>query len=315
MKANTMVQDSKDGDVMNSMTATAVLQGRPDAPRKPAATPPRRRDLALYLGLALLTLAVWGVSRLELFTAASDTGYWIGVAGGVCMLMLFTYPMRKHLRFMQRFGAGKYWFVAHMMLGVAGPMLIMLHSTFRIGSINAGVALYSMLVVAISGVIGRFLYVRLHRDLHGEKLNLNELRKAHARHDAPSTQLGFVPLVAQRLANFEREVLTESGQRPALIHSLVVVPLRRMQVDRVCREELKFKVLALGQTKGWEPAKTASLLRKTRRLVHEELMSLQRIAQFSAWEKLFSWWHVAHVPFVYLMVLSAVAHVVAVHAY
>ena len=88
-----------------------------------------------------------------------------------------------------------------------------------------------------------------------------------------------------------------------------------MQVDRVCREELKFKVLALGHCEGWEPAKTASLLRKTRRLVHEELMAIQRIAQFSAWEKLFAWWHVAHVPFVYLMVLSAVAHVVAVHAY
>jgi hypothetical protein len=49
--------------------------------------------------------------------------------------------------------------------------------------------------------------------------------------------------------------------------------------------------------------------------VHSELMTLQRIAQFSAWERLFSWWHVAHVPFVYLMVLSAIAHVVAVHAY
>lgn len=301
--------------MMNSTAAAAVLQRRPNARPKSAAKAPRRRDAALYLGLALLTLAVWGVSRLDLFTAASNTGYWIGVAGGVCMLMLFTYPMRKHLRFMQRFGAGKHWFVAHMVLGVAGPMLIMLHSTFRVGSINAGVALYSMLVVAVSGVVGRFLYVRLHRDLHGEKINLNELRKLHATHDAASTHLGFVPLVAQRLANFEREVLAEAGRRPALFHSLVVVPIRRLQVDRVCRDELKFKILALGQTKGWEPAKTASMLRKTRRLVHEELMALQRIAQFSAWEKLFSWWHVAHVPFVYLMVLSAVAHVVAVHAY
>lgn len=299
----------------DSMAGAAVLRGQASARRKPQSAPARRRDAVLYLGLALATLGVWGLSRLGLFSADSDTGYWIGVAGGTCMLLLFTYPMRKHLRFMQRFGAGKYWFVAHMVLGVAGPLLILLHSTFRVGSINAGVALYSMLIVAVSGVIGRFLYVRLHRDLHGEKLNLNELRKAHARHDTPTTQLGFVPLVTQRLADFEREVLADAGRRPKLIHSLLVVPLRRMQVDRVCRDELKFKVIALGQTRGWDHAKTASLLRKTRYLVHEELMALQRIAQFSAWEKLFSWWHVAHVPFVYLMVLSALAHVVAVHAY
>jgi hypothetical protein len=36
---------------------------------------------------------------------------------------------------------------------------------------------------------------------------------------------------------------------------------------------------------------------------------------FSAWERLFALWHVAHVPFVYILALSAVAHVVAVHAY
>jgi hypothetical protein len=308
-------QQARGEEMTDSTAGAAVLHGPAHARGKPQSTPARRRDSLLYLGLAVAALAVWSISRLGLFTAGSDTGYWIGVAGGLCMLLLFTYPMRKHWRFMQRFGAGKYWFVLHMVLGVAGPLLILLHSTFRVGSINAGVALYSMLIVAISGVIGRFLYVRLHRDLHGEKLNLNELRKAHARHDTPTTQLGFVPLVTQRLADFEREVLAEAGRRPRLLHSLVAVPLHRMQVERTCREELKFKVIALGRTRGWSHDKTASLLRKSRFLVHQELMALQRIAQFSAWEKLFSWWHVAHVPFVYLMVLSALAHVVAVHAY
>jgi hypothetical protein len=57
------------------------------------------------------------------------------------------------------------------------------------------------------------------------------------------------------------------------------------------------------------------LMRTASLLVHHELMSLERIAQFSAMERLFSWWHIAHVPFVYLMVISAIAHVIAVHIY
>jgi hypothetical protein len=38
-------------------------------------------------------------------------------------------------------------------------------------------------------------------------------------------------------------------------------------------------------------------------------------AQFSTWEWLFSLWHVAHVPFIYLLVVCGIVHVVAVHMY
>ena len=73
--------------------------------------------------------------------------------------------------------------------------------------------------------------------------------------------------------------------------------------------------MAAVKAEGGRRKDAARLVNEARQLVHDELMTLQRIAQFSAWERLFSWWHVAHVPFVYLMVLSAIAHVVAVHAY
>ncbi len=43
--------------------------------------------------------------------------------------------------------------------------------------------------------------------------------------------------------------------------------------------------------------------------------AVQRVAQFGVFERLFSCWHVLHVPLVYMMVLSAIAHVVAVHMY
>ena len=42
---------------------------------------------------------------------------------------------------------------------------------------------------------------------------------------------------------------------------------------------------------------------------------LQRVAQFGMYEKLFSMWHVAHVPFVVLLAVSAIYHVIAVHMY
>ena len=49
--------------------------------------------------------------------------------------------------------------------------------------------------------------------------------------------------------------------------------------------------------------------------MRDYLSSVQRAAQFATWERMFSWWHVLHVPLVYMLVLSAIAHVIAVHIY
>jgi hypothetical protein len=56
-------------------------------------------------------------------------------------------------------------------------------------------------------------------------------------------------------------------------------------------------------------------MRQSRKLVRRYLASVVRVAQFTAYERVFALWHVAHVPFVYLLVVSAIVHVVAVHAY
>lgn len=300
---------------MTDSTAGAATMAGPRMGSRQRTVPSRPHDAWLYLLLALLVALTWLISRMDWFTAASDAGYWIGVAGGLCMLLLFTYPMRKHLRFMQRFGSGKPWFVAHMVFGVGGPLLILVHSTYRIGSINAGVALFSMLIVAASGVVGRFLYVRLHRNLRGEKMSLIELRGQREAADGSVSRLRFAPDVAARILAYEREALPDGQAAPGLWQALVHLPVRRWQVRHECRRELKLRILALGRSEGFSRGKTRRALEEARRLVGDELMTIQRIAQFSAWERLFSWWHVAHVPFVYLMLLSAVAHVVAVHAY
>ena len=43
--------------------------------------------------------------------------------------------------------------------------------------------------------------------------------------------------------------------------------------------------------------------------------AVQRNIQFSTYERLFSLWHVVHIPFLCMLVITAVVHVVAVHIY
>ncbi|HEX5372736.1 MAG TPA: hypothetical protein VFW84_08370 [Aquabacterium sp.] len=274
----------------------------PSGPVRDAARTELRSDLIIYLTLVLLTLAAWWVSAQGWFTSWSRVGYWLGVAGGVSMLLLFTYPLRKRWRVTYGWGATRYWFIVHMVLGVMGPWLILLHSTFQIGSTNAAVALYSMIVVALSGVAGRFLYVRLHAGLRGEKASLAGMRAAMSQaHQEADAHLQGMPEVLDALHAFETAALSsDQAGKGGWWWRLAVLPVQRRRVVRQCRQSLK-QGLAHHKSLGEQ--------------IDRYALAVQRAAQFQTFERLFSMWHVAHVPFVWIMVLCAIFHVIAVHAY
>lgn len=273
-------------------------------------------DLWIYALLAGLLWGAWQVSRLGLFSAGDRIGYALGVTGGTLMLLLFAYPLRKYLRPLHRLGKLKWWFALHMVFGVAGPLLVLVHSTFRIGSTNAAVALWSMLIVAGSGVIGRFLYLRVHRGLSGERAQLAQLQmRAGLDQSEARSRLHFAPRVEQMLREFgERELAAPPGWITWFSQALLL-PLRVGFVHLRCRLELRRVMRELSQRLSWAPDDLRRRERLARKLVYRYLGSIVRVVQFTAFERLFALWHVAHVPFVYLLVISAVVHVIAVHAY
>jgi hypothetical protein len=255
-------------------------------------------DTVVYVVLAALVWATWQVSQMGLFKAGDDVGYWMGVAGGVMMLLLFSYPLRKHFRFAHSWGKVKWWFLVHMLLGVGGPLLILLHSTFRIGSLNAGVALYSMLIVAGSGVVGRFIYARVNRGLRGEQTELKELQ-VRARMDQ----------------DFEQAELQAKEGWITHLRRVFWLPFRQWWLYRQCVAELDRSIRALAIRGGWTPQERLRRSKRTKKMAHRYIMAVVRVAQYTAYARLFSLWHVAHIPFVYLLIISAIVHVVAVHAY
>ena len=99
-------------------------------------------------------LGWWQRDNMQL-SAESGLGYWLGVIGGSMMLALLLYPARKHIRLLRRWGKVSFWFSTHMILGVVGPLLILFHSDFSLGSTNSNLALFSTLIVALSGFLDR----------------------------------------------------------------------------------------------------------------------------------------------------------------
>jgi hypothetical protein len=272
----------------------------------------------LWFWIAVLGGSSWTVGRSGLYESGRGTGYLLGIAGGVMLLVLFSYPMRKHVRFMRAWGATRYWFSLHMLLGIGGPLLILMHSTFRIGSINAAVALTCMLLVAGSGVVGRFIYTRIHHGLYGERARLRDLQaELETQAKQLHSEIGSMPRVEALLLQFQGEALGVAvhGRPLARTLSFLTSGLRMRAIRGRCmsRIEALYREHALRQ--GWSDDEYLRRVDLARGLVDAYAAGIERVAQFSTYERLFSWWHVLHVPFVYMLVLSAAGHVITVHIY
>jgi hypothetical protein len=232
------------------------------------------------------------------------------------MLLLFSYPLRKHFSFARNWGHVKWWFLVHMILGVGGPLLILLHSTFRVGSLNASVALYSMVAVALSGVVGRFLYARVNRGLYSERASLQELQaRAGLQQDDARSRLAFAPRVEARLLAFEQNEIDAKASWLTYTRQVFWLPVQQWMAYQDCVTELQRVMTGLARRDKWGSKDLSRRKKNARKLVWLYLTAVTRVAQFKAYERLFSLWHVAHIPFVYLLLISAVVHVVAVHAY
>jgi hypothetical protein len=268
--------------------------------------------IVMNVVVVFLVLLAWIVRHDALYTPASNFGYWLGVVGGSLMLVLLIYPLRKRFRALAVLGPLKHWFRFHLVAGIAGPVIVLFHSTFHIGSFNAAIALSSMLLVVASGLVGRFLYRKIHHGLFGSRATLAELQRTLEQ------QLASLQASISGLLAVEREIgrftalitLQPQGRWQQGLH-FVSLGLKRTLASRRVRKAIAGYDTQFG---GGDAATHAHLLTLAR-TIEDTLKAVQRTAQFSTYEKLFSLWHAVHLPFLCMLVVTAIVHVVAVHAY
>lgn len=253
------------------------------------------------LAASALTASGWVVAHGHYYKPGDEIGYNMGLVGALMMLALLVYPIRKNLKFAQRWGAIKYWFSLHMMFGIFGPLLVLFHSTFQIKSVNAGVAFFSMCIVAGSGFLGRFAYRKIHRGLYGSKLSLDELKnELFGSENEAESKLKNAPGVLMVLHRFHQYALETNPGMLGKAMRFLTLPLRRQGANLLC-------VLYM-------PVSSRES-RECRQLVLDYLYAVERLAQFSVFERIFALWHVMHIPLVYMLAATAIWHVIAVHMY
>jgi len=266
-----------------------------------------RGVLHVLYAVAFLVLAAFFWEGHSFYLAplaerAHHEGYWrfkpggsvshpLGIAGSGMLLLLLLYSARKRVRAFRRLGPLPRWLDVHIFLGVTGPLLVVLHSSFKVQGLVA-LSFWSMIAVALSGVLGRYLYLQIPRSQAGDELTLAELSALDRRLAARLKEEFGVD--AASLSELER--LTAPPGRGGLLSALAGVATSDLVLSRRLRAFARRRP-------------SARALGPLIEVAREKALVHRRLVLWDALHGLFHYWHVVHKPFALVMYVFMIVHI------
>ena len=226
--------------------------------------------------------------RHDWFKPSGAYGHGLGILGTLMILFgVSIYIARKRYNFLAKYIRLKYLLEFHIFLCTLGPILILFHTAFKFGGI-VSIAFWSMVAVVLSGVIGRFIYIQIPRTIEGRELSLAEVK-------ATKTDLSIVltekynldSSIIPKFVSFSSDEVNSNG-------NITLSGLKK---------ELRSQNL------------TKAELRSVIKMVANERSLSKRINRLQTMQKLFKYWHVAHLPFALIMLVIVIIHVVVTLAF
>ena len=204
-----------------------------------------------------------------------------------------------------------------MLLGILGPVLILFHANFRLGALNSNVAFFAMLIVAVSGMVGRYIYRRIHLGLYGSKAQVQDLLlEADAMRQSLGQEMQAAAFVAQELVGVQQG-LENKVPRTAFesLRTGATIALRSRRLRANVVSQARHLIREQGRQAGWSWSERRVRQRRVESIVGRYALAVRKAAELTFFERLFALWHVFHLPLFFLMLLSGVVHVWAVHHY
>ena len=247
----------------------------------------------------------------ELLKPSGAIGLKLGVLGTVLFFIIFLYALRKVIPWLGRWGTARHWMDFHVIAGISAPIVIAYHASFKFQGI-AGIAFWIMLAVALSGVIGRYLYSQIPRSLNAAELSLNELQSSE-RELAEA-------LVGQSLYSTER--LNRTLRVPSKEHIRSIGPLGAIGEMIVLDLGMPFRIAGLRRSACDFSGALRSIgglfstgndeVESVVRLVRQKASLSKRVVFLDQTQKVFHLWHVIHRPFSYAFAVLALIHIAVV---
>jgi hypothetical protein len=236
-------------------------------------------------------------------------GLRLGMFGFLLFLLIFLYPLRKKWAWLGRQGSSKRWLDFHVLLGLLAPVVITFHSSFKFSGI-AGVAYWIMVVVALSGVVGRYIYAQIPRSLNSAELSLQEAQEQSAR---MATQLKNTGILSPRdiegllrLPDIKRmESISLIGTLWKMLVFDFGFPFRiwRLRQKMLWSQRRWWSLVGLGRGEN-------AVLERAISMARDQTLLTKKILFLSKSHRMLHLWHVIHRPFSYSFAVLASIHVI-----
>lgn len=240
----------------------------------------------------------------QLLKPSGVLGHGLGIIGTLMMIFgVAIYMIRKRFRSFFNLGYLKHWLEFHIFLCTVGPLLVLYHTAFKFGGIVA-VSFWSMVLVVISGVIGRFIYVQIPRTIQGQELSIKDL---NALNDEIQYKLfNDYKLDAALLAEFDHTSRISKYNFAGTLSAISFIISDYFEIKILLNKFKKeLKKMNLPHSDRKDAVKTAK----------QKLLMSRRIGLLRTTQKLFKYWHVAHLPFAIIMFIIMIVHVAVTIAF
>ncbi|MFP5226013.1 MAG: hypothetical protein ACLGXA_00170 [Acidobacteriota bacterium] len=238
-------------------------------------------------------------------------GLKLGYLGVALFVFIFLYAFRRIFPWLGRIGSARQWMDFHAIAGATAPVIIAFHASFKFRGI-AGIAFWIMVAVALSGVIGRYLYAQIPRSISAAELSFKDLRA--------SEELLREELLAQSV--YSAEQLERALHVPSPEHIRQIPALVALGEMLVLDVRQRFHLAALRRAASGVWGSVRSLggmvssgnaeVEHVVRIVRQKASLSRRIVFLDRTRSVFHLWHVVHRPFSYAFVVLAVIHIVVV---
>ncbi len=244
----------------------------------------------------------------EILRPSGTIGVKLGMFGVLLFFLIYLYPLRKRWGWLGRQGNSRHWLDFHVVLGATAPIIVAFHSCFKFGNI-AGMAFWSMLVVTMSGFVGRYLYSQIPRGLSAAELSMKEMeeREEKLRKELAEQRATFGFSVE---ALYQLPTADEVAKTPmvASLLSMFLIDFKRpFKASLVRLQEAGFGPWLLSFC-GLLPTRDQKLERAIRVAQKEATLS-KHILFLTRTQQVFRLWHVVHRPFSYAFAILAILHI------
>lgn len=227
-------------------------------------------------------------------------GHGIGILGSTMMIIgVASYMLRKRVRFLFQFGYLKNWLEFHIFLCTVGPVLILFHTAFKFGGIVA-VSFWSMVVVVLSGFVGRFIYVQIPRTIQGHVLTAEELS---------SSESSFINQMKAGYSipeNIITKINSLSAHQEYVRLSLwksVLIFVTTFSATSKILNEIKHELYKEG-------IKDKHQINSILKIAKSKIIISRKIGTLRTMQKLFRYWHIFHLPFALSMFIIMFIHII-----